>query len=420
MAIPGLPSAAGPSSIRRSRQESELARRLSRHSRLPNGPAGSARSRFQSWARPKPPARGVRTPCVHPRRDHASLSLPPDRTSGKVSPGRTKGAGEDRRRILIGSASLALAVFAGIGAGALVGIEDGASRLSIPALAFQTFLTVGAIPRRRGSAGLSEGLTLVALHYTVATLPLVAVAAFVGLRESLGFGLFVVAIVPPAALVPALAARLEVDVRSVLVFCLSAYSISLVLTPALLLLVIGSTVGVGGIASTVGVGLIAPSVLGRLLHERIVAVPRRVRRPVVDASVFLITFGVGGDVIDGLGSAGIGMGGVILVALVVAARSFGSGWLAARLAPRRLVAEAPLAGGFKNVALAAAVGGALLGPAAALPGLLAMIVEMVYFLVLAWQRAGAVGEREDTLSSTSVEGREQGAPGPESELSALR
>jgi hypothetical protein len=37
MAIPGLPSAAGPSSIRRSRQGSGLARRLSRRSRLPHG-----------------------------------------------------------------------------------------------------------------------------------------------------------------------------------------------------------------------------------------------------------------------------------------------------------------------------------------------------------------------------------------------
>ena len=51
--------------------------------------------------------------------------------------------------------------------------------------------------------------------------------------------------------------------------------------------------------------------------------------------------------------------------------------------------EAPFAVAFKNVALAAAVGGSLLGSVAALPGLLGFPVEILYFLYLARRRAAA-------------------------------
>ena len=73
---------------------------------------------------------------------------------------------------------------------------------------------------------------------------------------------------------------------------------------------------------------------------------------------------------------------VALIMVVLIARTFGSGWVAARLAPRPLRAEAPFVG-FKNVALAAAVGGTLLGSTAALPGLMAFPVEAAYFFALA-------------------------------------
>ena len=51
---------------------------------------------------------------------------------------------------------------------------------------------------------------------------------------------------------------------------------------------------------------------------------------------------------------------------------------------------------FKNVALAAAVGGSLAGSVAALPGLIGFPVEILYFLFLAQRRArrgSAFGER---------------------------
>ena len=59
----------------------------------------------------------------------------------------------------------------------------------------------------------------------------------------------------------------------------------------------------------------------------------------------------------------------------------------AAAAPPDLEAEAPFAVAFKNVALAAATGGSLVGAAAALPGLLAFPVEILFFLFLAQRRA---------------------------------
>ena len=303
-------------------------------------------------------------------------------------------AAGERRRILMSSGGLVAAVVAGLTLGGALGLESGSRLIAIPALALQTFLTVGAIPRREGSSGVRDGVILLALHYTVPTLPMLAVAVWVGLDEPLGLGFLLIAIAPPAALIPAFAARLEIDVRSVLAFCLAGYGLALVLVPAVLLAVVGTTVGVGGIASTVGVGLIAPAVLGRLLHERIVRVSETVRRRTVNGMVFLITLGAGGELVSGLGSGEVSLIGIVAVAAVVTVRSFGGGWLAARIAPAELDMEARMAGGFKNVALAAAVGGALLGPAAALPGLIGFLVDTAYFMWLAWRRAG---ERADEV-----------------------
>jgi predicted Na+-dependent transporter len=296
------------------------------------------------------------------------------------------------RRILLSALTLAIAVLAGLGAGAVLGLEGGARSLALPALAFQTFLTVGGIPRARDREAVRDGALLVVLHYTVATLPMAVVAVAVGLDEPLGFGLFLIAIAPPGALIPAFAARLEVDVRSVLVFCLLAYAVSLVVTPVVLFLVAGTTLGVSSIAVTVGVGLIGPSVLGRLLHDRIDRVSPVLRRRVVNTMVFLICLGLGGEMVDGIRAAGVGLGGIALVLLALTLRTFGSGWLTSLLAPRRLATEASLAGGFKNVALAAAVGGVLLGPVAALPGLLAFFVDTAYFVWLA-RKASARARR---------------------------
>jgi hypothetical protein len=290
-------------------------------------------------------------------------------------------------RIFVAALILGGAVIAGLGLGAALSPPGSARALSIPALAVQTLLTVGALPRRERSAELRPALILFGLHTALASLPLALVALAIGLDDPLGFGLFVVAAAPPAALIPAYADVAEVPGRNLLVFVLLAYALGLVLTPALVYLAAGELVGVGAIALTLGAGLVAPALLARALHPQIARIPQRARRGLVNFSVLVICFGLGGEVVDSVGSAEVTAVGVAVVVAALALRSAGGAAVATRLAPEELKEEAPFAVAFKNIALAAATGGSLVGAAAALPGLVAFPVETLFFLYLAQRRA---------------------------------
>jgi hypothetical protein len=257
----------------------------------------------------------------------------------------------------------------------------------VPALGLQTLLTVGALPRRERSVDLRPGLILLGLHVALASLPLGLVGLAIGLDDPLGFGLFLIAAAPPAALIPAYADVAEVPGGDLLVFVLIAYGLALVLTPALVYLAAGELVGLGPIALTLGAGLVAPAVLARVLHPQIARIPQRVRRGLVNCSVVVICFGLGGGLIAGLDSIDVTGPALGFVVAALVARSVVGAAIATRLAPAELKAEAPFAVAFKNVALAAAVGGSLAGAGAALPGLIGFPVEILYFLFLAQRRA---------------------------------
>ena len=174
------------------------------------------------------------------------------------------------------------------------------------------------------------------------------------------------------------------------------------LTPALVYLAAGELVGLGPIALTLGAGLVAPAVLARVLHPQIARIPQRVRRGLVNGTVVVICFGLGGGLFEGLDSVDV----TTLTLGVVRGRARravgGRGRpLATRIAPRTLETEAPFAVAFKNVALAAAVGGSLAGAVAALPGLVAFPVEILYFLFLAQRRARAFAEQSAGNMSSS-------------------
>ena len=257
----------------------------------------------------------------------------------------------------------------------------------MPALALQTLLTVGALPRRERGVGLRPGLILLALHIGLGSLPLALVALAIGLGDPLGLGLFLIAAAPPAALIPAYADVAEVPGGDLLAFVLIAYGLALGVTPALVYLAAGELVGLGPIALTLGLGLVAPAVLARALHPQIARIPQRVRRGTVNATVLVICFGLGGGLPTSLTSDALDPLLLIVVVAALALRSAVLGVLASRIAPAGLATEAPFAVAFKNVALAAAVGGSLVGAAAALPGLLAFPVEIMFFLFLAHRRA---------------------------------
>ena len=275
----------------------------------------------------------------------------------------------------------------GLGLGVALSPPGATRAVAVPALALQTLLTVGALPRREQGVRLRPALVLLGLHLAIASLPLALVALAIGLDEPLGFGLYLVAVAPPAALIPAYADVAEVPGGNLLAFVLLAYALALGLTPALVFLAAGELVGVGPIALTLGAGLVAPAMLARVLHPWIARIPQRVRRGTVNVTVVLICFGLGGGIVSGLGSSAVGALGLAVVLAALIARTVAGSALAARLAPASLSAEAPFAVAFKNVALAAAVGGSLVGAAAALPGLLAFPIEILYFLALARRRA---------------------------------
>jgi hypothetical protein len=287
------------------------------------------------------------------------------------------------RRVLGGALVLAFAVLAGFGLGAAVSPPGLATSLAVPALGVQTLMTVGALPRRDPASALRPGVVLLALHLLLASAPMLALGVVIGLDDPIGLGIFLIGAAPPAALIPAYADVAEVPGGELLAFVLIAYGLALGLTPLLVLLAAGEVAGLGTIALTLAAGLIVPSVLARLLHPRIVAIPQRIRRGVVNVAVFAICFGLG----EGLSEIDAAVGTLALVLLVLGLRSMGGAVLAERVAPPALRVEAPFAVAFKNIALAAAVGGSVAGTAAALPALLGFATELGCFLWLARRTA---------------------------------
>jgi len=261
------------------------------------------------------------------------------------------------------------------------------SGVTLPALALQTGLIVGALPSVRETGAVRRGLTLVWLHHLCITLPLGAAAFVIGVHSPLGIGVFLMAAAPPAALVPTYAEAIDLDLRATLAFVFISYLSGLVLTPALLLVVAGTTAGTDSIIVTLGVGLILPSLAGRALHRPIGRIPQNIRRAASAFLVFLITLGLGADLVASISAGSVTPELIVVTLLVLTGRTLGTGSLAARLAPRELAYEARLAGGFKNIALAAAVAAQLFGPMAALPSLLGFPFEAGYFMFIARHRA---------------------------------
>src|SRR4051794_19117367 len=239
------------------------------------------------------------------------------------------------RRIVTSALFLVVAVALGLGLGAAFSAAGTTKAVAVPALGLQTLLTVGALPRREQGMTLRPGLRLLALHHLLASLPMALVALAIGIHDPLGFGLFMIAATPPAALVPAYADVAEVPGQDLLAFVLLAYGAALVLTPALTYAAAGRVVGVGTIALTLSAGLIIPAVLARALHPWIVRIPQRTRRAIVNCTVVVICFGLGGGLQAGLDSASVSAGSFALVLAALIARSFGGVALAARAAPPR-------------------------------------------------------------------------------------
>lgn len=278
---------------------------------------------------------------------------------------------------------LSACLLGGLLVGAVLPLDLPVAALTIPALAVQTLITVGGLPPLRRSGAVRDGLVLLLVHHATLTVPLVVVALLVGVDTPIGFGIYVMAVAPPAAVTPAYAETAGVDARPVLAFCLTGYATGVLLTPALVGLVVVGAVDPGLIAYTLIGGLVLPTIAGRSLSRVIRRVPEGTRRALVGAALFVVTLGLGGGVVEGLRPGGLGVTSLLLVVAVVVGRTFGSGALAVLLSSAQRRDEAPFAGAFKNIALAAAVAAPLAGPVASIPALASFPAEAAYFLYVA-------------------------------------
>ncbi len=98
----------------------------------------------------------------------------------------------------------------------------------------------------------------------------------------------------------------SINARPVLAFCLLGYATGLAVTPAMIFVALGATLGPGPLAATLGAGLMGPSLLGRALHPQIVAVPARKRQWAIAACLFTVTLGLGGGLVEGVRGSLVG------------------------------------------------------------------------------------------------------------------
>jgi hypothetical protein len=130
-------------------------------------------------AKARPTLRSVRGTAKHPRRAAPRTWL--------------------HARMPNADAVLGMAMNVGLSAGVLApDLSRATSDLALWALGFQTLLTVGALPALGGRPAALRGARLLGVHLVTITLFLAAAAAGLGLETPLGFGMFVLAAVPPA------------------------------------------------------------------------------------------------------------------------------------------------------------------------------------------------------------------------------
>lgn len=250
------------------------------------------------------------------------------------------------------------------------------------ALFVQTLVAVGSLAEASARPSYRWPVRMLVTHHVCVSLPLLAVGLLLGLDSPLGAGAFLLGAVPPAAGLPSYAAACGADVLPLVRFCLLAYTISLALTPALVLGGFGDTGALSMVVGTLLVGLVIPSTVGTLGRQRLSRIPRPVSFALVGTSVLVLTIGLGRDLREAVAA---GLHGPAYLALALAlgfGRCFGGGFLGALLASPGMRLETILGGGYKNAVLAAVIAHGVMGPLAALPALLSILAEAILLAVM--------------------------------------
>lgn len=270
---------------------------------------------------------------------------------------------------------IGLASISGLLIGGALPAAEQFAQLALLGLFVQTLIAVGGLAERGSSSPRWWATRMLVTHHVCLSLPLLVLGLVWGLDTRLGVGVFVLGAVPPAAGLPGFVAACRGLVRPIVRFCLLAYVVGVVLTPALVLLALGTDGQAGSIVATVVFGLVLPAILGMAGRRRLVRLPRGLMFGIVATCVLLVAVSLGPSLYS---AVGMGLNDPAYLTVTVAVGFgrcvWGATW-GALLAKRRMRLESALAGGYKNSALAAVIAQAAGGPLAALPCLLGVIAE---------------------------------------------
>ena len=301
----------------------------------------------------------------------------------------------------VGAGAMSVGILLALILGAVLGPHT----IGLPAIAFclgvATFLTIGGLERNwhTNKRNYRIALKLLAINLVAGSLLMAVVGLAIGAETPAGMGFLALAVVPVAAGIPAYSNALGIPAERMSLFALISYVAALVVTPVLLGLIFENGSAWKPLLLTMFLGLIAPCGIGILMSGWVRRIPVRVRRTVVISALLVAMAGLGG-VLDpsGLISADLGAPLLLIIGLALLRAPIGGliGTLLNRKSPiAPTFAEAALAGGFKNCALAGASAIAAGIPAAAVPGALGIVSEAALLGIV-----GLIGHRTNTPDGT--------------------
>jgi BASS family bile acid:Na+ symporter len=274
-------------------------------------------------------------------------------------------------------------------------VGQGASwteQLVLPALAFVMMLSTSSVTGRLFRSPRALLMPLVggvAMSYVVLGGLILILSRVLILDTPLRMGFTILAAVPPAVAVIPFTTFLHGDLTFTLVGTLGCYLGAFLVTPLILLTLLGTSVDAQGLFITLIELIILPLVLSRILrHPRVASRIATVQGPLTNWSFFVVVYTV-----VGLNRAVfLSQPQTLLPAIVLAVTvTYALGYLIERVGrllridPQR-VTSVVLLGTFKNTGFAAGLALALFGTQSAIPSTIYTIVMLTHVIFLDLRR----------------------------------
>lgn len=278
--------------------------------------------------------------------------------------------------------AIVIASVGGLLVGAVIPMAEQLRSLALPGLFIQTLIAVGALAETNVPRHQWWPIRMLVIHHALVSAPLVVIGMAIGLDSPLGVGIFVVGAVPPAAGLPGYSAACGGQVRLMVRYCLLAYFVGIVITPALILTGLREDGHLITISLTLAIGLVLPSILGSLGRSWYLRIPRSWSFGIIAATSLVLTLGLGPDLRMALDWSGAGATTIFFAFLAAFGRCAWGAVVGGLLGTRDTRLESMMAGGFKNGVLAAVIGYSAAGPVGALPALLGVFADAMLFGLL--------------------------------------